>query len=100
MATLAVAALPLSAAGDRPVDTWHAVAAGTGYAGQVLAPLLAARARGSRAERTVAGAVAAVALASLVGSVTVPGATGLLQRAGLTVVDAWFAGTALRLARR
>ena len=99
LATLAVAALPLSAAGGQPVDAWHAVAAGTGYGGQVLAPLLGGLALAGRA-RTASLAVSAVAALCLVGSLALPGATGLLQRTGLTVVDAWFVVLAVRLAGR
>lgn len=97
LATLGVAALPLSRAGAQPVDAWHAVAAGTGYAGQVLAPLLGARALPLP---RVSYAVSALAAACLVGSVTAPSLTGLLQRAGLTAVDVWFAAVAVHLARR
>lgn len=100
LATLAVAALPLSRAGGQAVDAFHAVAAGTGYAGQALAPLLAARVLPGRTDRRASYAVGAVAVACLVGSVTVPGRTGLLQRTGLTVVDAWFVVAAARLLRR
>lgn len=100
LATLAVAALPLSRAGARPVDTWHAVAAGTGYLGQALAPLLAARVLPGARDRLASYAVGAVAAACLVGSVALPDLTGLLQRTGLTVVDTWFVVAALRLRRR
>lgn len=99
LATLAVAALPLSRAGAQPVDTWHAVAAGTGYAAQVLAPLLGGRRLRMPKARVSSYAVSAVALGCLVGSVAVPDLTGLLQRAGLTAVDAWFAVLAVHLLR-
>ncbi|HEU0100715.1 MAG TPA: DUF998 domain-containing protein [Mycobacteriales bacterium] len=99
LATLAVAALPLSAAGGQPVDGWHAVAAGTGYAAQVLAPLAGGlRFAGARA-RAVSCAVSGLALVCLVGSVALPDLTGLLQRAGLTVVDLWYVGVAVHLLR-
>ncbi len=98
LATLAVAALPLSREGGQPVDAWHAVAAGCGYAAQVLAPLLAGRHLPGR-EGAVAYAVAAVAALALVGSLLVPGLTGLLQRTGLTIVDVWFVAVAARLLR-
>ena len=100
LATLAVAALPLSREGGRAVDGWHALAAGCGYAAQVLAPLLAARRMPVGAARQAALAVAAVALACLLASVALPGLTGLLQRTGLTVVDAWFVAYAVHLLRR
>ncbi len=97
LATLAVAALPLSRAGGQPVDVWHALAAGTGYAAQVLAPLFGARRLPARG---ASYAVSAVALGCLVGSVVLPDLTGLLQRAGLTAVDAWYVTVAVHLLRR
>ncbi len=100
LATLAVAALPLSRAEGRPVDTWHAVAAGTGYVGQALAPLLATRVLTSHRDRQVSDAVGSLAGACLVGSIVFPSLTGLLQRTGLTAVDAWFVVAAVRLLRR
>ena len=99
IATLAVAALPLSREGGQGVDTWHAVAAGCGYAAQVLAPLLGGRHLRGRA-RTTSYAVAALAAACLVGSLAVPGLTGLLQRTGLTAVDAWYVAVAAGALRR
>lgn len=99
LATLAVAALPLSAAGGQPVDALHAVAAGTGYLGQVLAPLLGGLAMQGRA-RAASWAVSGLAAGCLVGSLALPEATGLLQRTGLTVVDAWFVVLAVRLLGR
>ena len=98
LATLAVAALPLSRETGQPVDTAHALAAATGYAGQVLAPLLGARALGGRA-RAASYAVSAAAAGCLVASVLLPDATGLLQRSGLTVVDVWFVAVAVALLR-
>lgn len=98
LATLAVAALPLSRATGQPVDAFHALAAGTGYAGQVLAPLLGGRALAGPA-RAASYAVSATAAACLVVSVLLPDATGLLQRSGLTVVDVWFVVVALALLR-
>lgn len=96
VATLAVAALPLSRASGRPVDTWHALAAGTGYLAQVAAPLAGARLLPAP---RASYAVAALAAACLVGSVTLPDLTGLLQRTGLTAVDVWLAAVAVRLLR-
>jgi len=98
LATLAVAALPLSAAGGQRVDALHAVAAGTGYLGQVLAPLLGGLALRGRA-RAASLSVSGVAALCLVASLAAPGVTGLFQRTGLTVVDAWFVVLAVRLAR-
>ena len=100
LATLAVAALPLSRQGGQGVDTWHAVAAGTGYAAQVLAPLLGGRRLRTSAGRLASYAVSATALVCLVGSVALPDLTGLLQRTGLTAVDVWFVALAGHLLRR
>ena len=76
IATLAVAALPLSLAGGQAVDQWHHVAAGIGYVGQALAPLLAARALRSRA-RAASYATSETAAAALVASVLLPERPGL-----------------------
>lgn len=100
LATLAVAALPLSRAEGQAIDTWHAVAAGTGYLAQVAAPLLGGRRLARPGARAASYAVSGVALACLVGSIAAPGVTGLLQRTGLTLVDTWFVGLAVHLLRR
>ena len=100
LATLAVAALPLSRAGGSPVDLWHAVAAGTGYVAQAVSPLLGGRALPGRGARRASYAVGAAAGVALIASVLVPERTGLLQRTGLTLVDAWFAVVAVQLLRR
>jgi hypothetical protein len=100
LATLAVAAAPLSRATEQPVDTWHAVFAGAGYLAQVAAPLVAARRFRSRPARTASYAVGGAAAAALVASLALPDLTGLLQRTGLTLVDAWFAAVAVHLLRR
>ena len=102
LGTLAVAAVPLTGEGGRPQDVAHAVAAGTGYAGMALAPLLGGRAlrrRGAAGAALASYAVGAVSAAALVGSVVAEGGGGL-QRVGLTVVDAWYAVAALVLLRR
>lgn len=90
VATLAVAALPLEEGTD---DTAHAVSATTGYVAMALSPLLV-RDRG----RTDV-AVGVVAAVCLVATVAGP-ASGLFQRLGLGVVDAWIAVRAARLLRR
>lgn len=96
LATLAVAALPLSQASGQPVDAFHAVAAGTGYLAQVAAPLVGARLLPAP---QVSYAVAGLSAACLVASLALPDLTGLLQRTGLTAVDVWFAAVAVRLLR-
>jgi len=91
LATLGVAAFPLGASyGDGP----HAVAAVTGYVAMALTPLLAARhlsGRLQRGSRAVGLLSAALLTATAFGH-----ATGLLQRTGLGVVDAWFVVMAVR----
>ncbi len=96
--TVGVAAVPL----DSGRDDLHGLLAGLGYAALVAVPALAAGplARGRRGEAIVATVVAAVAAACLVASATTAGPDGLLQRIGLTTVDAWLAVTAVRLWRR
>lgn len=93
-ATFAVAAFPLeSSLGGRP----HAVAAGVAYAALAAAPLLGTRApvvRGNRRAAALSLAAGAVTGAALLASVVTPHWTGLLQRTGLTVGDAWIVATA------
>jgi hypothetical protein len=105
LSTLAVAALPLQEVEGGTGDVLHAAAAGAGYVAMAASPLLAAgplRASGRRTAAAASVAVGAVSAASLLASVTV-GPTGLWQRIGLGVVDAWFASVAiagLRAGRR
>jgi hypothetical membrane protein len=89
LATLGVAAAPLGASwGDTP----HAVAAGVAYAAMAATPTLGA----PRTART-ASVLSALLLVSSLADTPV---TGLLQRAGLGVVDAWYVTTSLRQLRR
>lgn len=98
VATLGVAALPLgSSLGDTP----HATVAAAGYASLAALPLVASRALARRGRRgwarysTVTGVVSgACVLASFLGP-----ASGLFQRAGLTVVDVWVMGSAVAILR-
>jgi hypothetical protein len=96
LSTLAVAALPLQEVEGGAGDALHAAAAGLGYLAMAASPLLAARPL-IRSDRRTAGVASAVvgtvAAGALLASVTV-GPTGLWQRVGLTVVDAWFASVA------
>jgi hypothetical protein len=97
LSTLGVAALPLQEVEGGTGDTLHAVAAGLGYLAMAATPALAAGPLWASGRRTAGAASAAVAVASaaaLVTSVTV-GPTGLWQRVGLGVVDAWFAAVAI-----
>jgi hypothetical protein len=91
VSTLGVAALPLQREPGGTGDLLHAVAAGTGYLAMAASPALVA---GRTRFGALSAAVSAVSAGSLVVSVT-SGPTGLWQRVGLGVVDAWFAGCAL-----
>ncbi len=91
LATVAVAALPLSREAGGTQDLLHAVAAGTGYVAMALTPLLAVgplRRSGRTAAAVASAAVGAVSAASLVATV-VAESSGLFQRLGLGVVDVW-----------
>jgi hypothetical protein len=98
LATLAVAATPLDRSDT--VDRLHAVFAGLGYVTLAATPLLAARPLLALGHRRlahaglVAGTTSAVAL--VLTTTDLP--TGLFQRAGLTVTDAWIAASALAMA--
>jgi hypothetical protein len=84
VATLGVAALPLEGFGG---SAGHALAAGTGYA--TLAALPAAS--GLRGGKLLTAAIAVALGISVAGTER----TGLFQRAGLTLGDAWIVATAL-----
>ena len=95
LTTLGVAALPL---GGPLGDGAHAVSAGLGYVAMALSPLLAAPHLDGRA-RVTAAAVGTASAALLAGTL-LGHDPGALQRAGLGVVDAWFAVMAVRELRR
>lgn len=98
-ATIAVAALPLEH--SAAVDTWHGVAAGTGYVSIAALQLASARPlRQTGHDRAAALAVAGgvVTGAALVAT-TVSEANGFWQRLGLTVGDAWLIATGAALFR-
>ena len=96
VATLAVAALPLTREGGQGQDAAHAAAALTGYVAMALTPLVAARGLRGRSRRACQ-VVAAVSALALAGSVVT--GSGGLQRLGLTVVDAWHVTLALAVLR-
>jgi len=101
VSTLAVAALPLQREAGGRGDALHAVAAGIGYAAMAATPLLAVRGLRRTGRGRAAALSAGVGIASataLTVSVTT-GPTGLWQRVGLGVVDAWFAAWALHSLR-
>jgi hypothetical protein len=95
--TLAVAAFPLSATGGTSVDNAHYLAAATAYVANVIAPVLAARHLAAPSARWASYAVAAGIAAALVGSLRSAEFTGLLQRTGLTIYDAWAVAVAVHL---
>jgi hypothetical protein len=102
LSTLAVAALPLQREPGGSGDVWHAVAAGVGYVAMAASPALAVRPLLRDGRRTPARVSAAVSVASAVclGVSVTAGPTGLFQRLGLGVVDAWFASVAIAELRR
>jgi len=97
-ATLAVAATPLDR--SETVDTLHGVFAGAGYVTLAATPLLAARPLRDLGHRRLAvaglaaGAVSTAALA--LSTTSLP--SGLFQRLGLTVTDAWVVVSAVAIA--
>jgi hypothetical protein len=98
LATLVVAAFPVSVR----TGNVHAASAGISYLTLAGAPLLHARElrrSGRRREGLASAAVGLACGALLVASVAAPEA-GLLQRAGLTVGDAWITGHAIAAVRR
>jgi hypothetical protein len=95
--TLAVAAFPVTAEGGTFSDTAHYVAAGSAYVADVIAPLVAARHLDTARARGASYAMAAATALALVGSLRVEDVTGLLQRVGLTLYDAWAVALAIRL---
>ena len=107
VATLAVAALPLTQEGGTTQDALHAVAAGIGYVAMAATPLVAApllRRRGHGRAGAASLVVGAVSVAGLVGTLLVGEdgrvGSGALQRLGLTVVDAWHVVAAFAVLRR
>jgi hypothetical membrane protein len=97
VATLAVAAAPLDRSDT--VDGLHGIFAGLGYLTLAATPLLAARPLLAMGHRRLsrfglaAGATSAIALALT--TTALP--TGLFQRVGLTVSDAWIIASALAI---
>jgi hypothetical membrane protein len=96
LGTLGVAAFPLHAG----IDHLHAVSAAASYASLAAMPVLAARALGAPGRRASTASTASVAVGVLAGacllaSAMTDTANGLLQRAGLTIVDVWIVVSAL-----
>ena len=102
LATLAVALLPLTREPGGGQDTAHAVAAGIGYVGMAVGLLLGAaalRRLGRPRAAALSALVGVVSACALVASLLVD-RSGLFQRLGLTVVDAWYVVMAVQLLRR
>ena len=99
LATLAVAATPLDRSAT--VDRMHGIFAGIGYVTLAATPLLAAAPLLDMGHRRLARAGIAAGLTSALAlALTATGLpTGLFQRVGLTVSDAWIIATALAIGR-
>ncbi len=99
VATLAVAVAPLDH--SETVDRLHGIFAGIGYLTLAATPLLAASPLLALGYRRLARFGVAAGLTSAVAlALTTTGLpTGLFQRVGLTVSDAWIVGTALTIRR-
>lgn len=92
LATVAVAAFPLSREPGGAQDALHTISAATGYVAMALTPLIAAVALRRHGRSGLAAISAAVGLASalcLVGTTVSSETSGAFQRAGLGVVDLW-----------
>jgi uncharacterized protein DUF998 len=89
LATLGVAAFPLEGFGG---SAGHAIAAGTGYVTLAAMPIVSGRRGGWAWSLAIAAALAASAAGT--------DRTGLFQRTGLTLGDAWIVGTALWMLTR
>lgn len=103
LATLAVAALPLTRDPGGTQDALHAVTAGVGYVAMALTPLVAAaalRRSGRPTAAVLSAAVGAVSTAGLIGTLAAPDLSGGMQRLGLTVVDLWHVVVAAAVLRR
>lgn len=99
-ATVGIAATPLGGSlGDGP----HAVAAGIAYTALAATPLLAVRKLHATGHPALSATSAATGLAIgalLAASAILPQGTGLAQRAGLTLGDAWIIASAIAMTRR
>ena len=99
LATLAVAVTPLDR--SQTIDRLHGVFAGFGYLTLAATPLLAAAPLAAMGHRRLArsgvAAGAASAVALVLTTTSLP--TGLFQRVGLTVTDAWIVASAVALRR-
>lgn len=99
VATLAVAAAPLDR--SETIDRLHSIFAGIGYLTLAATPLLAAAPLRAMGHHRLARSGIAAGLTSLTAlALTTTGLpTGLFQRVGLTVSDAWIIATTLTVLR-
>ena len=99
LATLAIAATPLDRSDT--FDRLHGIFAGIGYLTLAATPLLAASPLLAMGHRRLArsGIAAGIASAIALALTTTALPTGLFQRVGLTVTDAWIVATALAIRR-
>ncbi|CAN5208049.1 hypothetical protein BH18ACT4_BH18ACT4_10110 [soil metagenome] len=100
VATIGIAVTPL---GSALGGTAHSACAGVAYGALAATPLLGGRslaAHGRRAAGYASMAAGVVSGASLLASALSPELTGLFQRVGLTVGDAWIVATALAPVRQ
>jgi hypothetical membrane protein len=98
LATIGVAATPLDV--SAAVDMAHGAFATTAYIAMAAAPLLAAapfEGRGFHKAARASEVVSAIA-ATCLATTVVGSSSGLLQRAGLTIVDVWMVSVALAIA--
>ncbi len=93
LSTLLVAATPLTRVEGTGQDALHAVWAGTGYVAMAVSPLLGALAlrRDGHPRAALLSAVVGVVSAACLAGTVPAGHSGLYQRLGLSVVDAWYA---------
>lgn len=101
LATLGVAAFPLSRSGGGAEDLVHGTFATLGYIGMALSPMFGAAAlhrRGDVRAAVASGAVGLVSAASLLATALVSD-VGLFQRLGLGVVDVWLVLMAISILR-
>lgn len=96
-ATIGIAVTPL---GSPLGGIAHAACAGVAYTALAATPILGGRGLAEQGHRTAATAstlAGAATAGALLASVVSPTATGLLQRIGLTVGDAWIVASACHL---
>lgn len=98
--TLAVAAFPVTSEGGATSDTLHYFAAGVAYTANIVAPLVAARHLASPGARRASAALGVAVAAALISSTRLEDVSGLLQRTGLTLYDAWAIALAVGLLRQ